>query len=278
MKRLLLALLSMAMPLAATAADTAYSALRIVGKRSGEDSLGRVLEVRGRFGAPEPAVWKVVVADQGSRGGVREYEVERGRISGERAPSGRPSGAPLDLNRLNIDSEGAFTIINEECKKAAVPFDRVDYVLNSGSRGGVPTWHIEIFNGRDGRVGTMEIAADTGNVSNRQLTAKNRNTTAEDRAYLRENPGPDDRRRTTTVERRREYVDVPREDRRDYEEDRVYDERDYEDVEEYRDDRRHPDDRRVYVEEEGPGITDLFGKIDRHFKRRGKQIKNFFTR
>src|SRR4051794_19996235 len=105
MKRLLLAALVASVPLTTNAAETAYTALRQVGKKGGESSLSRVVEMRGRFGAPEPAMWKITLQDPEARGGVREYEVQQGRITGERAPSGRAAtGTPLDLGKLNIDS------------------------------------------------------------------------------------------------------------------------------------------------------------------------------
>ncbi|HEX8311196.1 MAG TPA: hypothetical protein VF614_07770, partial [Chthoniobacteraceae bacterium] len=160
---LFLGILSLA-DLAAGAAETAYTALRVVGKSKGESTLNRVVELRGRSGTPEPAVWKVVLDEPSARGGIREFDVQRGRIVGERAPaapSGSP-GAPMNFTQLNLDSEGAFTVANQEMQKNRVPFDRIDYTLRSGNGGGAPVWRLEMFDGAAGRVATMEIAADTG--------------------------------------------------------------------------------------------------------------------
>lgn len=193
----------------AQAADTAYSALRVVGKRDGQDTLNRVLELRARGGTPHPAVWKVVIEEPRARGGVREIEVQRGRIIGERTPTARTVGAPMNFNQLNLDSEGAFTIADQEAQKAVLPFDRVDYLLKSGSNGGAPVWELELFETRTGRVGLMTIAADSGTVLRRQLDRSPGGGIANDREYLddRNNPpgrpndgdyrAPDDDRRSS---------------------------------------------------------------------------------
>jgi len=240
MKRLLIAALLTTLPLSVMAVDTAYTALRVVGKR-GEDSLNKVAEVKGRFGAPEPQMWKITLLDSGARSGIREFEVQHGQVTGERAPSGRVvTGAALDLGKLNIDSDGAFTIANQEAQKAGQPFDRIDYTL-SGGRSGAPVWRLELFTKRNGRAGEIEVAADSGTVLRRDLHLGDKtNPAPDDRAYLRDHPAPDAGPRV-----------APDAD---------------------------PPDRHVYVEDEelGPGITDLFGKIGRHFQKRSKQLKNFF--
>lgn len=184
-----------AMPL--QAADSAYSALRVVGKREGQDVLNRVLEVRGRSGSPQPPVWKVVVDEPRARGGIRELEVQRGKIISERTPTARGSGNPMNFNQLNLDSEGAFTIANQEAQKSSVPFDRIDYLLKSGSGGGSPVWELELYDGPNGRMGTIEIAADSGAVLRKQLDRKPR-PQEDDRAYLDDRNQPSPPPRSTT--------------------------------------------------------------------------------
>jgi len=170
------------------AADTAYSALRVIGKRDGQETLNRVVELRGRGGNPHPSVWKVIIDEPRARGGVREIEVQRGRIVGERTPNSGGSGSPMNFNQLNLDSEGAFTIANQEAQKVGVPFDRVDYFLKSGTNGGAPVWELELSDGRNGRMGLITIAADSGTVLRNQLDRSPRGSDENDRAYL------DDRR------------------------------------------------------------------------------------
>jgi hypothetical protein len=184
--------------LPAPAADTAYAALRVVGKRDGQEALNHVLELRGRSGSPQPSVWKVVLDEPRARGGVRELEVQRGKIIGERTPTGRDAGSPMNFNQLNLDSEGAFTVANQEAQKVDVQFDRVDYLLKSGTGGGAPVWELELFDGRAGRVGFIEIAADSGTVLHRQLDR--RPAGGDDRAYLDDRREPPHRRPSDQVD------------------------------------------------------------------------------
>ena len=136
----------------------------------------------GRDGAPQPAVWKIVVDDPHARGGVREVEVQRGKIVGERTPTSHGASNPMNFNQLNLDSEGAFTIANQEAQKANVPFDHIDYLLKAGSGGGVPVWELDLSDGKNSRVGSVEIAADSGTVLHRQLDTHRAGE--DDHAYL----------------------------------------------------------------------------------------------
>jgi hypothetical protein len=147
--------------LAAEQDATAYTALRVVGKQKGQPILNRVLELRGRNGMPQPAVWKIVLAEADARGGVREIEVQRGKIISERTVPHGSHGEAMDFSRLNLDSEGVFTIINRETEQQRLPFDRVDYTLRGGS-GGAPVWTTDLYDGARGRVATIQIAADSG--------------------------------------------------------------------------------------------------------------------
>jgi hypothetical protein len=164
------------------AADTAYSALRVYGKKEGEQSLYRVVELRGKAGTPQPTSWKLTIDDPRSRGGVREIEVRGGRIVGERTPVGKDYGAQMNFNQLNLDSDGAFTVANQEAEKRGVAFDHIDYTLSSGSGGGAPLWTIELFEGRNGRVATLKVAADSGAIVEQNFSGDRR--FAGDRAYV----------------------------------------------------------------------------------------------
>lgn len=184
-------LLSVSSVFAAEQAASAYTALRVVGKQSGQDSLKRVIELRGRNGTTQPAVWKIVLSEPGSRGGVREVEVQRGKIISERSPVARgPLGEVMDFSRLNLDSDGVFTIVDQEAQKIPQPFDRLDYTLRSGSGGGAPVWTVELFDGRRGKVGTMQIAADTGAVLEKSGPGAPVGDISSDREFVRANPPP----------------------------------------------------------------------------------------
>jgi len=185
-----LVLLSLVSLHAADKEDTAYTALRVLGKRDGQETLNHVVELRGRGGAPQPAVWKIVIDDPHARGGVREVEVEHGRIVSERTPTGHNVGGAMNFNQLNLDSEGAFTIADQEAQKGNAPFSNVDYVLKAGTGGGAPVWELDLSDGKNGRVGSVEIAADSGAVVRRQFDTHR--LADDDHAYLddRGNPSP----------------------------------------------------------------------------------------
>lgn len=172
------------------AADSAYSALRVLGKRDGQEVLNHVVEVRGRDGMPQPAVWKIVIDDPRARGGVREVEVQRGKIVSERTPTSHGTSSAMNFNQLNLDSEGAFTIANQEAQKGNVPFDHIDYLLRAGTGGGAPVWQMDLVDGRNGHVGSVDIAADSGSVLRKNFDRPR--PMEDDHAYLddRHNPPP----------------------------------------------------------------------------------------
>ena len=193
MKRFLILAAMLAAPLMVSAADTAYTALRVYGKKEGEKALYRVVELVGSNGSPQPTKWKLVVDAPEARGGIREIEVQNGRIVSQRTPVARQVGAPMNFNQLNLDSDGAFTVVNQEAQKRRVPFDRLDYTLRGGSNAGAPMWEISLFQDA-GKVGTMRIAADTGQVLEQDFSPPSRY--ADDRAYIDEDAAPAQRNRS----------------------------------------------------------------------------------
>jgi len=171
-----IALCSTALPLMAEP-DTAYAALRTVGTERGADALKHVIEVVGRGGVPQPAVWRVVLDDPGARGGVRELDVSHGKIVAEHTPvraySGSSAGALIDFAKLNLDSSGAFTVAEKEAEKAHVGFDAVDYTLRtSDSADANPVWVIHMMDASRHSVGTLSLAADTGVIGTSDFSGK----------------------------------------------------------------------------------------------------------
>src|SRR6202011_6252784 len=92
-----------------TAQDTAYKALRVVGAQRGEKALNQVTAIVGQSGRPQPVAWRIVLDDPAARGGERELDIVSGQISSERTPVRSPASgsAPIDLTKLNLDSDGA---------------------------------------------------------------------------------------------------------------------------------------------------------------------------
>lgn len=184
--------LLLALPGMAFARDTAYQALRTAAQAQGDGILGRVIEVQGTSGIPQPEVWKIVIDDPSARAGVRELQVAGKRVKSERTPTRGYSGAPapMDFNRLNLDSEGAFSIANEEATKARVGFDSASYALRAGEGGAAPRWKLELLDQGGREVGSLLIAADTGTVIsktfNRRQQARGNSVVEEDREFVRE--------------------------------------------------------------------------------------------
>jgi hypothetical protein len=244
MKAVIFAGILLAIPFASQANDPAYTALRVVGKSRGEETLKQIVELRGRGGVPQPPVWKIVLDDPRARGGIREIEVQNGKVVGERTPLDHDAVSPMVLTQLNLDSEGAFTVANQEALKLNKPFDHVDYVLRSGDGGGAPVWKLEMNDSKSGHVGTIVIAADTGNILHEDFDHRS--------AGPGPGPGPapgpvpnDDRSYADS------RTDVPP---------GVGGDPGYSD---------HGEPIR--------SIPDFFHRIGKHFERRGKQLENFFT-
>jgi|GEM_PF-1040156 len=145
-------------------AATAYAALEMVGKQRGEKLLDQVTEVRGISGSPQPKEWIIAITDKDARGGVREFGVMGGKIGSERTPAGKIPGAPMNMNQLNLDSDGAQTVAEREAKKAGFAYDYIDFVLHAGTRSGSPVWELHLVNERTGDTGTLILAADKGTV------------------------------------------------------------------------------------------------------------------
>jgi hypothetical protein len=164
MKSALFALICFLASTLGVRAGTAYAALELVGKQHGEKILDQIMEVRGVSGAPQPKEWIICVVDKDARGGVREFGVQGTKITSERTPVGRGVTAPMNMNQLNLDSDGAQTVADREAKKAGFEYDYADYVLHAGTRGGTPVWELNLVDEKSGSVATLLLAADKGTI------------------------------------------------------------------------------------------------------------------
>jgi hypothetical protein len=144
--------------------NTAYNALRFVGNLRGEQTLNQVLSVSGESGNPQPDRWKITLDDPAARGGVRELEVVSSQIGSERTPVGSDvaGGKTINLNQLNLDSDGAYQVASEEAKKNGASFDRVNYRLSVDRDTGKPTWIVRLVDSQQQEVGVVKVAADNG--------------------------------------------------------------------------------------------------------------------
>jgi hypothetical protein len=147
-----------------SAQDTAYKALRAVGSQRGEKALSQVIAIVGQSGRPQPVAWRVTLDDPAARGGEREFDIVSGQISSERTPVRSPASglAPIDLTKLNLDSDGAFRTAETEASRNQVGFDNVNYRLSVDRASGQPVWTVEMFDYEQRPVGIVRIAAGNG--------------------------------------------------------------------------------------------------------------------
>jgi hypothetical protein len=165
-----IALLSLLITASGVAGDTAYSALRAVSARHGESALSRVLEVRGGKGT-----WKIFLADKRVHTGVREIQVVDGRILSDRMVMvERRGNGPINVNELNLDSDGALVTVSQEVGQP-VSEDLIHYTLSNGTDGSTPIWTVAIRHQREGEISSVQIAADTGAVLAKSLRSAPQN-------------------------------------------------------------------------------------------------------
>jgi hypothetical protein len=146
--------------------NTAYNALRLVGNLRGEQTLKQVLFVSGESGNPQPGMWIIVLDDPAARGGVRELQIVSDQVASERTPVGSDlaGGKTIDLNQLNLDSDGAYQVAAEEAKKNGASFDRVNYRLTVDPETAKPTWTVRLLDTQQQEVGIVKVAADNGSL------------------------------------------------------------------------------------------------------------------
>jgi hypothetical protein len=149
----------------ALAGDTAYDALRAAGARLGPDAQNRLVEISGKGGRPQPALWQVQIEDPSGKGGQVQINVQRGVVVGQGKAGSAGAGGRLSLSSIQLDSDGAFAIANTEAIRCDISFDRLNYVLKLEGR--IPIWRVELLDGPSSLVGTLKIAADTGTVIER---------------------------------------------------------------------------------------------------------------
>lgn len=150
-------------------AATAYEALQVIKNERGENVLKQLIQVRGDAGQPQPQNWTILMNDPTARAGIREFVVADGVILSERTPvrgyaaEGRLPA--LDFARLNLDSDGAFKLANQQANQKKVGFHTVDYTLRTNDSDGAPLWVLRLFDHMGAAVGTLRVSAESGKVT-----------------------------------------------------------------------------------------------------------------
>jgi hypothetical protein len=142
---------------------TAYRALRVARAALGAEALGRLVEVTGHDGVPQPYLWKIVLKEGAN--GSKEIDVADGKIVAQRTLSHPPEfTGVVKLQSLNVDSGSAFDAADIQSRKARVRFDSVNYTLHANAAG-QPVWTLELFNQDGAGVGAMRLTATDGTVA-----------------------------------------------------------------------------------------------------------------
>jgi hypothetical protein len=201
----LIALVVVATPALAQERATAYEALRVVGTQLNRDAVNHVISVTGVNGDPQPETWKVLMEDRRAQGGLREVEVANGRVVSERTPLrqmiGSTSAAVIDTNKLNLDSNGAYTVASHTADRSHAVFRNVSYTLRTDERGN-PIWIVTLETNNGARAGTIHIGANHGSVVRTEGMFSGTNTAQADDQQADEPSGgrdPDDEDGDTNI-------------------------------------------------------------------------------
>ncbi len=147
---------------------TAYQALRVVGTQLDRALVDHVISVSGTEGNPQPAKWTILLDDPKARGGVREVEVADGKIVSERTPLREAVagslGATIDTAKLNLDSNGAYTVAQHTAASSHVTFATADYLLHVDDRGN-PIWQVTLHREGGEQAGLIAIGANRGTIT-----------------------------------------------------------------------------------------------------------------
>jgi hypothetical protein len=168
---LLAAVLLTAPALGQSAQLPAYEALRAVGREKGENWLGRLVEMRGVDGDPQPSRWLLTFRDETARGGVREFAVTAQGVTSERTPVRAADAGALSVmgaRSLNLDSTGAFAAANKQAASGKVGFHSLNYLLQN--KQGAPVWLVQLYDAAGLEVGKMEVSAQNGGIVSRLRT------------------------------------------------------------------------------------------------------------
>ena len=147
---------------------TALAALNRVNSRYGAQFVQKIVEMRGVRGQSQPQGWRLISHDPMSQTLLREFSIGNRRVSNEGSnedfyPRRQPSGF-IDLQRLKLDSTGAFEILDREAALAKVGFDSIDYHLRCREFSDEPIWSVTARDASGFPVARVDLSAETGRV------------------------------------------------------------------------------------------------------------------
>lgn len=125
-----------------------------------------IVKITADNGNPNPPTWYIVAKNAG--GEVFSVSVADGQVTEEkpslnfRALFTQP--APIDLARLSVGSDGAWTIAQNYASKKGRALGSVSYALEQKGRAAAPLWSVWCYAPDGSYIGYLEILATTGAV------------------------------------------------------------------------------------------------------------------
>lgn len=152
----------------AAAQETGLAALKLLGRERGEVIAKTLVQVKGEAGDPQPVTWNITCLDATARGGLREYEITRGILVGERTPlraSSIAATAPLlSESKVKIDSDAAFQVVNKEAIRRRISFHTINYTLRTDPSSSEPVWQTRLFDNFGAHIVSVKVSAQSGNI------------------------------------------------------------------------------------------------------------------
>lgn len=145
---------------------TSKEALTELAARIGDQSLLRLVSMKGYEGEPQPAEWEVIIHDPQSPTLLSRFRIGYGYLRREGQvedlyPAREPAGF-IDYAKLRLDSQGAFTIAEAAALQARMGFDSLNLTLRCREYSREPVWILHLINDEGLLVGKVHISANTG--------------------------------------------------------------------------------------------------------------------
>jgi len=153
---------------ATLAAHTSQEALEALERRYGAENFTHIVSMTGSDGAPSPSEWWIVVRDLRMPSTLHTYWSGDRRVTDEGEnrdyyPRRMPDGF-VNRAKLQIDSNQAFTVVEQEAAKMRIGFNEVSYELKAITLTDEPVWNLNLIDARGYFVGIVSVSGRTGNV------------------------------------------------------------------------------------------------------------------
>jgi len=197
--RILFSLCTLALLASVPAAEelTALKAMKLLPKEQAKN----LARVEGRDGTPLPERWHILVHDQSSENGLREYVVAGGEIVASRtlsqfAETLTPADVILD-ETVKTDSAQAAKLAHQYASANEATVASLNYQLKKDGPDAAPLWRVTCLDEGGKELGTLVVSGATGNVLSHDgfsVAPRTASGKKETRAEKRENRSPEDKR------------------------------------------------------------------------------------